>query len=166
MRINITGNAGAGKTRLAQHVACWLGIPVFHLDSLVWQPGWGKAPTRTRRSLEQQLVSKRAWVIDGVSATVRQAADIVVYLDVPRNVCLLRALMRTLHYGLCTRPEMPPGCPELLALPKLIRIIYCFPGKAGATLVAEAQRQPEKFRIVQHPVDATAVVKMLQAVRS
>ena len=43
-RINITGNAGSGKTTLAKNLGRRLSIPVIHLDQIVWQPNWQKTP--------------------------------------------------------------------------------------------------------------------------
>src|SRR5690606_37268782 len=39
-RIVILGCSGTGKSTLAQAIGARLGLPVVHLDSLFWKPGW------------------------------------------------------------------------------------------------------------------------------
>jgi len=127
LRIHVTGNAGAGKTTLAKHIAASLQLPVFFLDKVVWQPGWQKTEPAQRDMLEQELIDKPDWVIDGVSHNIRYAADLTIFLDVPRHVCIGRCMRRNLPYMLRSRPELPENCPELKILPQLLKIIWRFP---------------------------------------
>lgn len=39
-RILILGPCGAGKSHLADLMGRKLKIPVYHLDSIFWNPGW------------------------------------------------------------------------------------------------------------------------------
>ena len=137
-RIHVTGNAGAGKTTLAIALGQALDLPVFHLDSIVWQAGWRKTPPGDRDRQEAELIERQAWVIDGVSDQVRGAADLVVFLDVPRNRCLGRVFRRNLPYLFRSRPGLPPGCPEILIIPRLIRMILHFPSRVRARICTEA----------------------------
>ena len=45
-----------------------------------------------------------------------QAADTIIFLDLPRRVCLYRILKRTLKYYGKSRPDMTEGCNERLDL--------------------------------------------------
>ena len=56
VKIHVTGNAGSGKTTLAAKLGDALELPVFGLDSVVWQPGWRKTPASERAGLEQALI--------------------------------------------------------------------------------------------------------------
>ena len=127
MRIHITGNAGSGKSTLASDVGNALGIKVFNLDDVVWQEGWRKTPADERRVLEKELVSKEQWIIEGVSDMVRQAADTIVLLDLPRSLCYVRCVKRNWRYLFRSRPGLPDKCPEIRIIPKLIQIIWRFP---------------------------------------
>ena len=126
-RILVTGNAGAGKSTLARRIAAELDLPCHGLDAVVWQPGWRKTPADERDRRIAELVRQEAWVIDGVSSAVQEAADTVIFLDVPRRVSFLRTARRNWPYLFRSRPGLPPNCPEILIVPKLCRIIWNFP---------------------------------------
>ncbi len=137
-RIHITGNAGSGKTTLAIALGQRLQLPVFHLDSVVWQPHWKKTPPAERQKLEAAMCEPKAWIIEGVSEQVRQRADRVLVLDTPTWQCLARAGKRNLPYAFRSRPGLPEHCPEILILPRLLRIITRFHSTIRADLVRES----------------------------
>ncbi len=130
-RIHITGNVGSGKTTLAHRLGAELGLPVISLDSVVWQRGWRKTPDALRAAAEERIISSPDWIIEGVSSRVRAAADVVLFLDAPLALCFARAMRRTLRHVRRQRSELPPGCPELQVLPKMLKILWSFPRHAG-----------------------------------
>lgn len=137
-RILVTGNAGAGKTTFAARLGARLSMPVLGLDAIVWRSGWVKAPPAARRQAEAEIAAGDRWLVDGVSRLLWSAADTVILLDVSRPRALGRALRRSLRDPLGTRPELPPGCPEYRILPELVRIIWNFPDRVRAPLLADA----------------------------
>jgi adenylate kinase family enzyme len=158
-RIHITGNAGSGKTTLANRLGSELRLPVFSLDSVVWQRGWLKTPQDSRALAEEQMVSAPNWIIEGVSSRVRRAADVVLFLEVPLPVCLARALRRTVRHLGQQRPEFPPGCPEWQVLPKLLKIIWSFQGGAGLEIRHEAAEYPERFRAIRRGSEVDQLIE-------
>jgi adenylate kinase family enzyme len=124
------GSGGAGKSRFARRLAELLGLPIVHLDALYWNPGWVPTPAEEWRRTVEDLVGEDRWVIDGnyrSTFDLRLAAcDTVVFLDVPRHVCLWRALKRRYRFHRQTRPDMRQGCPERLT-PSFIRWIWNYP---------------------------------------
>ena len=138
-RIHITGNAGAGKTTMSKQLGDETGLPVYGLDSIVWEARWKKRPKDERYALEDELISQTNWIIEGVSDRVRRAADLVIFLDRSRPKCLIRCFKRSLPYLLHSRPELPDDCPELLIIPKLLEIIWKFPSGVREKIIRDGQ---------------------------
>lgn len=150
MKIHITGNAGAGKTTFAHKLGQDLGLPVFGLDKIVWQAGWVKSPLEVKTIKIHKLISQNAWVIEGVSDAVRDAADIVIFLDVNRATSYWRCAKRNWRYLLKSRPELPDNCPEILILPRLLKIIWKFKHHVRPKILDDMARRPTVyFRISQ-----------------
>jgi adenylate kinase family enzyme len=126
-RIAVIGCGGAGKSTLARRLGDVLGIEVFHLDRLNWKPGWVATPEEEWRALQDDLVKRDSWIIDGnygrTMVTRLRAADTVIFLDYPTITCLYRAIKRETQYRGRSRPDMNPGCPERLHLPFLNWIV-------------------------------------------
>jgi len=144
-RIHITGNAGSGKTTLAAQLGAQLNLPVFGLDTIVWQPGWKKSPPEWRAEKEAELVEREKWIIEGVSPRVRAAADVIVFLDVPRATSYLRCAKRNWRHLFRSRPDLPAYCPEILIIPRLVKIIWQFPKLMRPQIVADGSRLPSEF---------------------
>lgn len=138
-RIHVTGNAGVGKSTLAAQIALLVDAPLFGLDEIVWKPGWKKAGPDERRSKELALCAHPSWVIDGVSRLARESADMIVFLDYPRRISFWRCAKRNWRYLFRSRPGLPPGCPEILIVPTLARIIGRFPTTVRPALLAELE---------------------------
>jgi adenylate kinase family enzyme len=137
MKIHITGNAGAGKTTLAKELGIKLQLPVFHLDQVVWRPYWEKTTPRVRDKMENAILVKPNWIVEGVSSNARSKADLIIFLDVPRYKCIWRCFKRNLAYLFRSRPELPSHCPEIIIVPKLLSIIWRFPVLIRTTLLQE-----------------------------
>jgi adenylate kinase family enzyme len=115
-RILVIGCSGAGKSTLAKVIAERHRLPLIHLDQCYWRPGWVEPPEAEWAQEVERLLAAPAWVMDGnFSGTMKrraELADAIVYLDLPRWLCLLRVLRRVaLGYGR-TRADVAPGCPE------------------------------------------------------
>jgi adenylate kinase family enzyme len=125
-RIHITGNAGSGKTTLARKLGAITGLEVHGLDAVVWQAGWQRTPPEQRRELEHELIASEAWIIEGVSRIVRDAADTVIFLDISPWLATWRCAKRNLPYLFRSRPGLPEDCPEIKIVWPLLRIIWKF----------------------------------------
>ena len=117
-RIIVIGSSGSGKSTLARALAQRTGLPVFHLDALYWQPGW--KPTADEAAFHariREIAQQPRWILDGGfttgNAEVRfSRADTVFLFDLPRWLCLWRAIRRSFVYWNRTRPDLAEGCPE------------------------------------------------------
>ena len=120
-RIVILGCSGTGKSTLARKVGARLNLPVIHLDSLFWEPGWVEAETEVFRARVTQAIEGPRWVTDGnfLSKTgdLRfPKADLIVWIDQPRWLRLVRIVRRTVSQLGRSRQDLAEGCPERLDL--------------------------------------------------
>jgi adenylate kinase family enzyme len=129
-RVLLVGCGGAGKSTLARRLGETLALPVIHLDSHFWRPGWQPPEHQTWREQLTALAAQPAWVMDGNYSNTfdirMPRADSVVWLDYSRAICMRRVLMRIVKgYGR-TRPDLAEGCPEQLDL-EFLRFVWDFP---------------------------------------
>jgi adenylate kinase family enzyme len=103
-RIAIIGCGGSGKSRLARALGDTLGITPVHLDGLYYDQDWKPLDKEQFAILQRDLVAAPRWIIDGNYASslpIRlQAADTVIFLDLPAWACLWGISQRRLrHHG-------------------------------------------------------------------
>jgi adenylate kinase family enzyme len=100
-RVAIMASAsGNGKTTLGRALAPRLGVPFVELDALVHGPGWTEISDAGLRDALEPVLARGAWVIDGnfqakLGDLVLRDAELVVWLDLPMRVWLLRLVRRT-----------------------------------------------------------------------
>ena len=116
-RIAVIGNAGGGKTTLARLLGDSLGLPVHHVDSIQYRPGWERTPSQECDRRLDELAASAEWIIDGfgsdrVIERRLKAADTVVFVDFPLPVHYWWACKRQWRSRSGQRAELPPGCPE------------------------------------------------------
>ena len=150
-RVIVIGSGGAGKSTLAARIGERLGLPVIHLDARHWQPGWQATPPEEWRRQVERLVAEPAWVMDGNyggTLDVRMAAcDTVVFLDLPRVVCLWRVVARTLRHRGRSRPDMAPGCPERWSW-EFLRWVWSYPRRRRPAVLGRLAALPADTRVV------------------
>jgi adenylate kinase family enzyme len=142
-RIAIVGCGGSGKSTLARQLGAILGIEVLHLDAFHWQPGWIEPPKDEWRRVVEDLVRRESWILDGNyggTLDIRLgAADTIIYLDLPRTVCLWRAIRRRFQYHGKPRPDMAPGCPDKLDW-AFLKWIWTYPASRRAAMLQRLER--------------------------
>ncbi len=138
MKILVIGSGGSGKTTFARRLAACTGLPLIHLDALFWRPGWDPTPPAQWHSQVEELVCRAAWIMDGNyggTLDIRLAAcDAVVFLDIPRLVCLWRVLRRQLQHGGQNRAELRAGCPERLSW-EFVKWIWTYPARRRGSIL-------------------------------
>ena len=98
-RILVAGASGSGKTTTAARIAAATGIPRTEIDALFHHAGWTPNPRFAEEA--QALADSPRWVTEWQYAPARPVlaarADLLVWLDLPRAVVLLRVVRRTLR---------------------------------------------------------------------
>ncbi len=162
IKIHITGNAGAGKSTFARKLGNKLGYPVYGLDNIVWQSGWKKTPYEIKNAKIKELITKPEWIIEGVSQSVRNAADVVIFLDVNRPTSYIRCIKRNWKFLFSSRPELPENCPEILIIPKLVKIIWKFKSNIRSNILTEALKCPSSYFVINKPDDFIELYRHLE----
>jgi adenylate kinase family enzyme len=102
-RIAIIGCGGSGKSHVARALGATLGITPVHLDMLYYDRSWNPLPKQEFAALQHDTVTQPRWIIDGNYAsslpTRLQAADMVIFLDLPARSCLAGIAQRRLRHG-------------------------------------------------------------------
>jgi adenylate kinase family enzyme len=96
----IASASGNGKTTLGRALAARLGVRFVELDALVHGPDWAETPDDELKAILAPVLAEDGWVIDGNYTTklgtlVLDAADTIVWLDLPTYVWLPRLARRT-----------------------------------------------------------------------
>src|SRR6266851_5886015 len=102
-RVSVVGNAGSGKSRLAQRIAAALDVPHVELDAIHHLSGWEPLDPDPFMARTSAIASTDGWVIAGnyrtvvVDGPVWLHADTVVWLDLPRRTVMRQVVARTLR---------------------------------------------------------------------
>lgn len=161
-RIVVIGCSGSGKSTIARAIGARTGLPVIHLDTLYWHPGWRPHPDLAVFQAELRAAAAgERWVIDGGFTTGSgperfARADIVVLFDLPRRLCLWRVIRRYLTYRGQARPDLAPGCPERIDL-EFYRYVWTYRRKVLPKIEALiASHFSGRLVRVRHERDAEA----------
>jgi adenylate kinase family enzyme len=165
-RVLVVGSGGAGKSTVAARIGAATGLPVIHLDALHWHAGWRDTPVDEWTQIVAELVDRERWVMDGNyggTLDIRVAAcDTVVFLDLPRYVCLWRAVRRWWRYRGRTRPDMAEGCPERLSV-EFLRWIWDYPATRRPALLRRlaTRRRDQRAVVLRSPAEVDRFLRGL-----
>lgn len=150
-RIAIIGSGGAGKSVLAKRLGDSLDAPIYHLDKLFWKPGWVEPDKEEWAELQRGLCQNDLWIMDGNyggTMEIRLAAcDTVIFMDLPRMLCIYRALARTWKYRNRTRPDVAEGCPERVSW-EFICYIWSYPRTRRPKILERLKEFETQKRVV------------------
>jgi adenylate kinase family enzyme len=96
----VASASGNGKTTVGIEIAQRVGVRFVELDALVHGPGWIETPDAVLHEELKPLLALDGWVIDGtyqrkLGNRVLDAAELIVWLDLPLRVWLPRLARRT-----------------------------------------------------------------------
>jgi adenylate kinase family enzyme len=100
-RVSVIGTSGSGKTTVGAAIADRLGLQFVELDALHHGPNWAEPTPEAFRQLIEPIVARDGWVIDGMyhqklGTMVPDAADTIVWIDLPLPLTLTRLVRRTI----------------------------------------------------------------------
>jgi len=144
-KILVLGSGGAGKTTLTKLLSEKTGLPVIHLDSHYWKPGWMETPKEDWLPRVIELSQRPEWIMDGnYSGTIdirMKYADTVIFLDFGRFICTLGVLKRLIRHQGSVRDEMPDGCRERFSL-EFMRWIWNYSSRSRPRILSAMQKAP------------------------
>jgi adenylate kinase family enzyme len=115
-KIVVIGSCGAGKSTFSRRLHNITNLELIHLDKHYWEPNWSEPAKDEWKQKVAELVQGDSWIIDGNYGGTMElriaACDTVIFLDLPRFICLRRVLQRIAFYKKNGRPDMADGCDE------------------------------------------------------
>lgn len=108
----VIGSPGAGKSTVTKKLHAVSGLPIIHLDDHYWLEQWKRPTEEFWLQKLRELVAQEKWIIDGnyfSCLDIRlHAADVVIFLDIPTSVCLMRVCIRAMKWLIkMDRESMP-----------------------------------------------------------
>jgi adenylate kinase family enzyme len=162
-RVVIIGSPGAGKSTFSQYLGRLLNLPIIHLDAHFWRPGWVEPLRKDWAAQQLDLIQQPAWIMDGYyggTIDIRfGAADTIIFIDLPRIVCVWRVLKRRVLYHRSRRPDIAAGCSEQLDWP-FIQWIWRYPSAKRPGILRKLAVLQARKQIV-HLDSSKAVKKFL-----
>ena len=153
-KIAIIGNSGAGKSTLAVLLGEELQIPVFHLDKILWKPGWERTPEDEFVAKHQEIIEKDEWILDGVAYKstydIRfKRAEVIIYLDPPLEVCYENAKQRMEEEKIRPNPYVTENCPYEGDIEENYKVIRLFHEEYRPLIFKYLEKHKEKSIVVK-----------------
>ena len=128
-RVLVIGSCGAGKSTFSRRLHEITKLKLIHLDKIYHLPNWEEPPEDEWLIKLKDIIKGDEWIIDGnfgSSMELRlERCETVIWLDLPRRVCVWRVLKRNWLYRNRVRPDMAEGCEEKFD-PEFIKYVWRF----------------------------------------
>jgi adenylate kinase family enzyme len=164
-RILVLGCSGGGKSTFSQRLSSVLGIRYVSMDrDVFWLPGWVSRDPVEQRLIITQIAAEDSWIMDGNnprSLDLRlPRADIILWVRMPRWLCLWSIVRRGWAHRGKTRPDMAPGCLEQMPDRQFISYVWHFErddvpefmegiGRCGASVpIFQLRRRADMSRLL------------------
>lgn len=152
-RVMIVGQPGSGKSTLARKLGEHTGLPVVHIDTIHWLPGWVERTRDEKTRLCREVEARDRWIFEGGHSATwdnrLSRADLLIWIDRSATLRFWRVLLRTLLKHGRSRPDLPENCPERLAnLPEFFRFMWRTKKSARAKMEQLVATAPSACRVV------------------
>jgi adenylate kinase family enzyme len=150
-RVMIIGSAGSGKSTLSQALGRILDLPVIHLDKYYWKPNWVPTPNDEWDEVVEQLAMKEQWIIDGNYSRTLDIrilrADLIIFMDMPRWLCMYGILKRRVMYHNKTRGDLNEGCPEKIDF-EFVKWVWNYRKRSRGKTIEKLEKVKEHKRVI------------------
>lgn len=165
----IFGRPGSGKSTFALKLAQKTKLPLFHLDKYFFVANWQMRDYGDFLEDQYTIVAQKDWIIDGNSLqsllTRYSEADICIYFNYPRLLCLWRLFKRMFikDVGIDDRAQ---GCPERVSW-MLVKYMWTFEYRLNNRLASQLDFLREvypqvKFYMVCNDGELQILMKKLE----
>ncbi|MHA1744469.1 MAG: topology modulation protein [Promethearchaeota archaeon] len=121
------------------------------LDRVFWKPGWEEVSKEEFDRAHAEIVARDRWIIDGGysrTAEVRlKRADMVIFLDFSRLICISRVFKRNFMYRNKTRPCITPGCDEKIDW-EFLMWIWHYPKRSKLKMLGILAQLPKTTQVI------------------
>lgn len=162
-RVLVTGNAGSGKSKLSRELSELLNIHVYNLDKIIWRSRWQHTALSQCRPKLMRIIEREQWIIDGICLSAIKAADVIIFLDLPRSFCYWQAFKPKFHHFSKLPSGLLPKFPQILIIGYLIKLIWKFPSLVRPALL-RALKQVGTEKTVIHIQSYDQLRKLLQTI--
>ncbi|QUG42489.1 DNA topology modulation protein [Psychrobacillus sp. INOP01] len=150
-KIALIGSGGSGKSTLARRLGKKLNIEVYHLDALFWKPNWTPTSKEEQIEVQNELVKKEEWIIDGNyngTMDIRlNAVDTIIFVDINRVICIYRVFKRMVQYRGKSRPDMAEGVNERFDF-DFLKWVWEYPKTKKPVVLKKLERLPNDKKVI------------------
>lgn len=143
-RIMIFGRPGSGKSTFANELSNEAQLPVFHLDKYFFMSNWQERDYNEFMKIQEELVSKDKWIIDGNSTKSLETrwahADLIMYFNYGKLRCLFRLIKRLFNKSKYI-DDRPDECREILRF-QLIKYMWTFEKRVNNMILILKEKYP------------------------
>src|SRR5690348_9237684 len=86
-KILIIGISGTGKSAMGRKLAEKTGLPLHHMDAIIWSPDWVETLEAPIRAAIAEIAAVNQWIVEGwidaYSQPLLEGAEAIIYLDYP-----------------------------------------------------------------------------------